>query len=203
MAESWSRVHLINIITFPNGSRWTCDVAFGGDGPTEPIELRDGAAIKNLGSQDARLIRDWIPSQTERSEATKFWIYQYRNRPEQPWNAFYGFHEGVEWSQADYEITNWYTGHNPYSFQTYTVIVVKFLRRRKEGAAEDDDNAEEVYGKRLLVNEAVKENLGGKTQVPLLCQTEEQRVKALKEWFKIELTEEQAVSIKGFQTEIK
>lgn len=119
------------------------------------------------------------------------WIYECRNGSEEdkPWNAFYCFSDKVEWSAADFDVCNWFTGCSPDSFQTTTVLVVKFLRR-----------GEEVYGKRMLVNGLVKENLGGRTRLVQECQTEEERVKALKEWFGIELTDEEKKAIEGFQT---
>ncbi len=60
----------------------------------------------------------------------------------------------------------------------------------------------EVYGKRMLVNGTVKENLDGKTKVVYECRTEADRIEALKAWFDIELTEEERHSIQGWRTEL-
>jgi hypothetical protein len=49
----------------------------------------------------------------------------------------------------------------------------------------------------------VKENLGGKTKVVQECQTEAERVEALKTWFGIRLSEEEINSIRGWHTELK
>lgn len=49
----------------------------------------------------------------------------------------------------------------------------------------------------------VKENPGGKTKVLKELRTENERVKALKEYFGIDLTTEEREAIEGFQTEIK
>lgn len=96
---------------------------------------------------------------------------------------------------------NWYTGSSPDSFQTYRMIIVKFLRRLKEGEGEGGE--EEIYGKRMLINGTIKENLGGKTRVVQECASEAERVKALEEWFGITLLEEEKVAIRGHCTELK
>lgn len=194
-----SRVHIVNIVTLPDDTRWMIDVSFGGDGATEPIELKEGAMIRNMGTQDARLIRDFLPDQTERgSPDRQFWFYQCRNGPEKPWISFYCFTDAVEWLPPDFDIINCFTGESAESFQTTNVLAVKFLRRKEEGKED-----EEVYGKRMLVNQFVKENLGGRTQLVKECKNDKERVDALREWFGLELTKEEEEAILGFQTEIK
>lgn len=174
------------------------DVGFGGDGATKPVPL-NGETLHNMGTQEIRLINDHIPDQVDREERTKLWIYQYRNYKEQPWNSFYAF-PPFEFLEADYEIMNWYTSASPKSFQTFTCLVIKFLKRQVEGG---EDGEEEVYGKRMLVNGVVKENLGGKTQVVKDCKTEDERIEALREWFGISFTDEEKAGIVGHVTELK
>jgi arylamine N-acetyltransferase len=192
------RVHIVNIVTLLDGSRWMVDVGFGGDGASKPIPLIEGHVTRNIGTQDIRLVRDFIPSQTERTPERKLWIYQYRNSTQQPWNSFYAFSDMVEFLPADYHIMNWYTGSHPESFQTFTVLIVKFLRRPRE----DDPRRQEIYGKRMLVNGTIKENLGGKTKIVHECHSEPERMEALKAWFDIELTEEERCSIDGWKTSL-
>lgn len=139
-----------------------------------------------------------MPGQTELTPGRRLWIYQCRNGPDLPWTSFYAFSDAVEWLPQDFEVLNCFTGSSPKSFQTYTVLVVKFLRRASLGKM----TGEEVYGKRMLVGGLVKENLGGKTTVVKECRSEEERVEALREWFGIELTEEERGAIKGYQTEL-
>jgi hypothetical protein len=94
---------------------------------------------------------------------------------------------------------NWFTGNNKRSFQTSTVLIVKFLRR----PTEKDSSEEEIFGKRMLVNGIVKENLGGRTRVVQECRTEHERVASLKAWFDMDLTEEETSAISGWTTEIR
>jgi arylamine N-acetyltransferase len=158
----------------------------------------DGHVTRNIGTQDIRLVRDYIPGQIERTSERKLWIYQYRNQTEQPWNSFYAFSDMVEFLPSDFHIMNWYTGSHPESFQTFTVLIVKFLRR--PCASNPDER--EIYGKRMLVKGTVKENLGGKTKVVYECHAEKDRIKALKAWFDIELTDEEQKSIRGWTTDL-
>jgi arylamine N-acetyltransferase len=151
-----------------------------------------------LGSQEIRLWHDWIPTQLHRTEETKQWIFQYRNSVDQEWNSNYTFSE-TEAMEADFYNLNWYTGSHPESFQTFTCIIVHFLRRPKVDAEEGEH---EIYGKRMLVNGVVKENLGGKTKIVEECKTEEQRLEALQKWFRMTFTEEEKAGIRGWGTEL-
>ncbi|TLD04205.1 arylamine N-acetyltransferase 2, partial [Venturia nashicola] len=190
-------VHIVNIVELSDGSKWMCDVAFGGDGATKPLPLQGNQVTVNMGTQEVRLIKDHIPAQVDRSPHTKMWIYQYRNSPVQDWNSFYAFYE-VEFTAEDYGVMNWYTGHSPESPQVSGVLVIKFLRRQKEGG----DSGSGICGKRMLVGEVVKENLGGKTNVVEACHIEDDRIAALQRWFGLELTEAERRGIVGWTTEL-
>jgi arylamine N-acetyltransferase len=194
-------VHLVNLTTLADGTKWSLDVGFGGDGATAPIQLLHNHVRTNLGSQETRLWHDWIPTQLHRTEETKLWIYQYRNNSEQAWNSFFAFSE-AEAMEADFHNLNWYTGSHPESFQTFTCIIVKFLKRPSTGAdAREGD--QEIYGKRMLVNGVIKENLGGKTTMVVDCKTEEERLDALEKWFGMRFTDEEKSGIHGWGTELK
>ncbi|ORX97020.1 hypothetical protein BCR34DRAFT_548914 [Clohesyomyces aquaticus] len=190
-------VHIVNIVTLPGREKYVVDVGFGGDGATKPMPLIEEHIISNIGEQEICFVRDHIPQQVNRAEHTKLWIYQYRNGKDTDWNPFYAFAE-FEFLEPDFGIMNWYTGSSPLSHQTYNVLIVKFLRRKKEG-----EEREEVYGKRMLVNGVIKENLGGRTNVVKECSTEEERLAALKEYFGISLTEEERLSILGHCSELR
>ncbi|KAK2761689.1 N-terminal acetyltransferase [Arachnomyces sp. PD_36] len=200
--------HIVNIITLPDGSKYMSDVGFGGDGATKPLPLLpDGQATHNsIGTQEIRLIHDFIPGQTERDdESRKLWIYQYRNGEGMDWNSFYCFPE-VEFLEADFEVVNYYTGTHPVeSFQVRTVLVVKFLMDRGEEGGRDGEGGTGtgIYGKVMMVNGDVKMNLGGKTSVVKRCRTEEERIEALREYFGIVLTEEEREGIRGWTTELR
>ncbi|KAH7383993.1 arylamine N-acetyltransferase 2 [Pyrenochaeta sp. MPI-SDFR-AT-0127] len=197
-------VHLVNIVTLSDGAKFSIDVGFGGDGATAPVPLVHSRPQTNLGRQQIRLVRDWIPNQLNRTEASKLWIYEYRNSNEQGWNAFYAFDDGAEAMEPDFHNLNWYTGSHPESFQTFTAIIVKFLRRPVESRTDSYQvGDQEIYGKRMLINGVVKENLGGKTSVVQDCKTEEERLLALEKWFGMRFTEEEKRGIQGWGTELR
>ncbi|KFA60197.1 hypothetical protein S40285_07568 [Stachybotrys chlorohalonatus IBT 40285] len=191
-------VHMVNIVTLADGTRWMIDVGFGGDGPTKPVPLDDGKTIHNMGTQEARVVRDFIPGQTDFAPERRWWLYQCRNGPDKEWVSSHCFHDQVEWQMDDFLVTNHYVNYYPTCLVVSNVLVVKFLARQKEG----EEGVKEVYGKRMMYNEIVKENITGKTQVVKVCETEEERVEALRKWFDIELTEEERVAIRGHATEI-
>lgn len=185
--------HIVLIVEFPSGEKYTCDAAFGGDGPTVPMPLLDGVVTHNLGTQEIRLVQERIPG----SRKHKFWVYQYRNSPQKPWNSFYAFNE-TEFLDIDFRAVNYWTSQAP-TFQKTTVIIVKFLL----GEADADTGDYEVIGKIMLVNGTVKRNMGGKTEMLQTCETEPERVQALQKWFGISLTEEEVTGIKDTVTELK
>ncbi|KAK5700087.1 hypothetical protein LTR97_006222 [Elasticomyces elasticus] len=196
-------VHMVNIVTLPDGQKYMIDVGFGGDGATKPVPMARGQgeadsypSIHNIGTQELRLVRDFIPGQTVLVEEAKLWIYQYRNGPTKDWNSFFAFPE-IEFLPLDFEVMNWFTMWK--SFQRSEVLIIRFLRR----PSKDKQGEDEVYGKRMLINGVLKENMGGKTVVVKECMTERERVEAVKELFGIELSNEEKVAIQGYVTELR
>jgi arylamine N-acetyltransferase len=177
----------VSLVTLENGDKYSLDVAFGGDGPTIPMKLESGLVCTNLGSQQIRLIHEDIP---QFATDNRFWIYQYRNGADREWNTFYCFQE-TPFLHQDFDIMNYYTSTSPSSFQTSTILIVRFLREK-----------DRIVGKVMLVNGTVKQNFGGRTEVVKVCHTEEERISALKEHFEIKLTEEERGSITGRCTEL-
>lgn len=183
----------MNIVTLPDGSKYMLDVGFGGDGATKPLPLVSGHVVQNLGPQEIRLLYSTISQQTDQSK--KLWIYQYRNGKDKEWNSFYCFPE-FEFLSQDFEIMNYFTStsHGETNFQTRTVLIVRFLRGERE--------QEGIVGKVMLVNGEVKRNMGGKTEVVKVCETEEERVGALEEYFAITLTKGEKVGVRGRNVEL-
>lgn len=186
-------VHTVIIVELSSGDKYACDPAFGGDGPTAPMPLIHGVVSHNLGSQEIRLVRERIPG----SRKQDFWVYQYRNSSEKPWNSFYAFNE-TEFLDIDFRPISYWTSQGP-TFQKTTVLLVKFLL----GDVDTETGEQRVSGKIMMVNGIVKRNMGGKTETLQVCTTEAERIQALKQWFHIELTTEEISGIKGTITELK
>ncbi|KAK5660084.1 hypothetical protein OQA88_13553 [Cercophora sp. LCS_1] len=198
-------VHLVIIVTLGT-QRYALDVGFGGDGPTFPMPLVEGLVHHNsIGTQEIRYIRDFLPEQRFRGEgASKKWVYQYRNGRDKEWNSFYGFDSEFEFMEPDFHIISWFTSTSPENQQTYTPLAILFLRGDRP---RDEDGVEEyekvkVVGKVMMAGADIKRNVTGKTELIKRCVTEEERVEALKEVFKIVLTEEEVVSIRGRVAEL-
>lgn len=83
------------------------------------------------------------------------------------------------------------------NFQTKTVLVIRFLRGESA-----EDGEQRIVGKIMLVNGMLKRNDGGKTRVELVCRTEGERIKVLKEYLDIELNKEEAACVKGRVVEL-
>jgi arylamine N-acetyltransferase len=211
--------HVVTIVEF-GAERWVTDVGFGGDGMTAPLplihSLERGCEYpvhKNLGSQEVRITRGLYPGALSDGEANMVWFYEYRNRPEDEWNRYYAFGDR-EASSWDLECANYWVSAHPESFQRKQILVVKFLRGSCEGtwekgsieAADGCDSGSipipevETSGKIMLAHGVVKRNLGGKTDIVKICQTEEERIEALKEYFGIIMSDDQKQGIKGFET---
>lgn len=186
--------HTVIIVEISNGGdqveKYVCDVAFGGDGPLAPMPLKEGVVTPNLGTQEIRFAREGIPK-----SLGKFWIYQYRNGPEKPWNSFYAFND-TESLEMDFQSISYWTSQGP-TFQKTTVMAVKFLL----GPA-DAQGDHHIIGKVMLVNDTFKRNMGGKTELIRVCKWEVERVGVLKAYFGIILTEEEVIGIKGTPTEL-
>lgn len=165
-----------------------------------PMPLIDGLVHENLGTQQIRLVKDWIPHQVHQTEETKLWIYQYRNGVDREWNSFYSF-PGIEFYALDWGVVNWWINTHPDSHQRRNVLTIKFLRRPVDGD-EKYEGEQEIYGKRMLVKGVVKENLGSKTKVVTICENEEQRIDALDKYFNVSFTDQEKSGIHGYTSEL-
>ncbi|KAL5333968.1 hypothetical protein BJX70DRAFT_391814 [Aspergillus crustosus] len=179
--------HINNIVHLPSGQKFSIDVGFGGDGPTSPLQLNElGQAIQN-------------------SRGNKLWIYQYRNGPTIEWNSFYCFAE-QEFFQDDFEVVNWWAGAK--TLHTWSVLSVRFLREGEDVKYSESpdlplDREVKIVGKVMLVDDVIKVNLGGKTSIVHSFDSEVGRLQALKEYFGITLTEEEAQSINDSDMALK
>lgn len=171
----------MNIVTLPEG-QYLVDVGYGGDGPTIPLPLTAEKEIANIGTQKLRLLHGSMPGLA--SGTKNLWTYQFRNDDSHPWKSANAFHE-IEFFQGDFEVMSFYTSQSASCFLTSHLLVIKFLR---EG--------EKVYGKKVLEDAKVKENEGGKSVLIQTCETEEERIQALRDHFDIKnLTEEEQSAI--------
>lgn len=205
----------MNLVILEDGSIWSCDVGFGGDGPTSPLALsatpeQEPEVVNNLGSQEVRLRKGLFP-ETLRPEVNSVWFYEYRNGRDAAWNTYYAFSES-EASDWDLQCANFWVVSHPDSFQRKQILSVKFIRgdvleeTAKSTRSEHDGKIYDevsVVGKIMLADDVVKRNMGGKTELVKQCKTEKERIEALEEYFGIHVTDEEQHGIKGFETELR
>ena len=116
---------MVNLVTI-GGKLYMVDLGFGSNGPTQPLPLEDGYVMASIEPSSMRLIRDFIPDQTDRGEDQKLWIYQYRTSHSTGWRATYAFTD-TEFLPQDYEIANLFTSTSRKTFFTYRIVVVKYI----------------------------------------------------------------------------
>ncbi len=184
----FDRSHMVNLVTI-NGAKYLVDVGYGADCPTQPIRLKDGECSTGPGTQSLRLRWTTIPETTDPSQ--QLWVLEGRRKEDQPWTPYYCFAE-IEFLPADFASMNYATSTRRTSLFTWMVMCTRTI---VEG--------DEVVGVRTLANGEIKERRNGEVKTIMTCETEAQRVEALKEWFGITLTEEEQRGIEGLGTELK
>ncbi|KAI5362004.1 Putative arylamine N-acetyltransferase, papain-like cysteine peptidase superfamily [Septoria linicola] len=180
--------HYINIVTI-DGMRYHVDVAFGAGGATRPLPLQDGKVHLNMRpSQEVRLRYGSI---AETESDTKLWIFERRNRPQDPWSPNYCFLDREEFIPADFEMMNYFTSTSRMTFFTYTILVVKF-------ALSEDQS--EIIGETVLYGNRLFKRIAGKKEFDVQLSTESERIEALERDFGIRLNENQQSGILGMVT---
>ena len=178
---------MLNLVTIA-GKRYVVDVGFGSSGPTHPLPLVENEISINVGSQEMRLMHDTIPDFTRPGQ--KLWLYQYRHEADQPWLPAYAFSE-MEFTPSDFMMMNYFTSTHCTSWFTYLIVCVKMV-------LED----EQIVGDITLAGNEVKKRIRGESTVLALCSSEEERLKALDEFFEVRLSSAERDGIKGMITEI-
>ena len=108
------------------------------------------------------------------------------------WVNTYAFTE-LEFLPQDYEMMNFWTSKSFKTFFNWKIMVVRYLL----------DEEGELIGRVTLVGQEVKRKIRSDSEVVQVCETEEERVKALEEFFGIVLREEEKRGILGTITALK
>lgn len=191
--DGWN--HMLNLVVF-DGEWYIVDVGMGAMGPNIPYKLEDGIEFESIAPRRIRLQKRSIPESYANGtdvERPQLWCFDVCYKPggdDEKWIPTYAFTE-TEFLPQDYEMMSWFTSTNKKCFFTYCVVVTKMLL---------DDAGEKIVGDITLINDTVRKNVGKEREVLRECKTEEDRIKALKELFDIDLTEEEK---KGITPELK
>lgn len=181
--DNWN--HMLNLVKLEK--QWyIVDVGMGSMGPAIVYPLEDGWEGIAVPPRKIRLQLRAIPESYGQGEDTpKLWCFDQCLVPDEPgkdkWIPTYCFTE-TEFLPQDYEMMSFFTSNNPSVFFTYCIICTKLLL---------DEEKQELVGDVTLFNNAVRKTVGGKREPPTELKSEEERVQALRETFKVELTEEE------------
>ncbi|KAM3072365.1 hypothetical protein ACMFMG_009174 [Clarireedia jacksonii] len=180
--------HCVSLVTIDT-KKYLVDVAMGPTTPSQPLLLEDGFSASGIGLTTCRLRWDTIPDYTDPD--SKLWIYEQDNDGKSDFSPTYCFSE-LEFLPTDYEVMKGGTTFNRNSWFTWRIVVTRTVL----------DDSENVVGTVILVNNFLKRRIKGKTEHIATFTCEAERVEALKEWFGIELTEDELCGIKGMVTDL-
>lgn len=186
--EGWS--HMVNIVTLADGRKYMLDVGFGGNGPVRPLPLHlEDSHVPGIEPAENRLAYRNIPQNSDPNQ--KLWVFQHRNDAQSQWISMYCFTE-LEFLAQDYEMMNFWTSQSRKSWFTQRIVAVRMIM--KEG---------EVVGTVMLDGGEFKKRVKGVKEHLRTCESEEERVTGLEEWFGMVLREEERVGIRGMVSELK
>ncbi|PSN71057.1 arylamine N-acetyltransferase 1 [Corynespora cassiicola Philippines] len=179
--DGWN--HMLNLVRF-DGAWYVVDVGMGSMGPNLPYPLRDGFETTSIAPRRIRLQFRAIP-ESYGDQSNKLWCYDVCYSPvengQNVWVPVYCFTE-TEFLPQDYEMMSWFTSTHKRSFFTKFVTSTNMVL---------DEEGESIVGNVTLFEGTIKEAVGSDRKVLRECKTEEERVDALKEYFGIDLTDEE------------
>ncbi|PWY87638.1 cysteine proteinase [Aspergillus heteromorphus CBS 117.55] len=182
--------HMI-LIVMVNGAKFAVDVGFGNNGPTSPLPLKPDVVSICMAPTEMRLVYDAIPPFVDQTQ--KVWIYQIRYTPDSRWIPMYSF-LGNEFLPQDFEVMSFATSQQRTSWFTQSLVCTRMFLDETESA---------VQGLYVLAGKEVKRRQLGQSDVVATLQSEEDRVRALAEWFGLHLQEHEVQGIRGLVSEIK
>ncbi|KAK5174062.1 uncharacterized protein LTR77_001142 [Saxophila tyrrhenica] len=176
-----------------NEDWWVVDVGMGSMGPQVPYPLQDGYEQVAVAPRRIRLqlrpIAESYANAGNGVEPPKLWCYDVCLKPGAAggdvWTPHYCFTE-MEFLPQDYEMMSWFTSTNKKCFFVYSVVCMKMLL---------DEAKEKIVGNITLFNDKVTRNVGAEREVLRELKTEQERIDALREYFNVELTEEEKEGI--------
>lgn len=152
--------------------------------PAQPMPLNDGIVLPGIGLSKCRLRYDTIPDYLDSD--CKLWIFEQNNEGKSDFVPTYCFSE-LEFLAADYDVMKAGTTFDRRSWFTWRIVVTRTVL----------DENEDVVGSVILVNDSIKKRVGGKTEHIATLKHEGERISALKEWFGIELDNDEKAGILG------
>jgi arylamine N-acetyltransferase len=196
--------HVINLVTI-DGAKYILDGGYGGNGPCRPIPLIHGNIVRQVEPAQMRLVYEVIPQHLDRSQ--RVWVCQHRYDLNAEWIPIYCFVE-TEFTPDDMIGLNLAPGTAKTTFFTHKVVAVRFtiegetLEGEGPGSPSSKELEKEIDGSITLSHDTLKWRRHGKKIVDLKLENEQERVSALKKYFRISLSDEEMEAIQGTSTEL-
>ena len=185
----------MNLVTIQDQA-YAVDVGFGGRGQTQPLPLvrtpepdREARVDEVIAPATGRLVLKNLPEHTNRDR--KIWMYQWRSNDDAEWDDKYAFTE-EEFMPVDFQAMSVNISYRRNSFFMHSLAMTRMVLAQEIG--EEGDG---IVGEIALTGDRVRRYLGGKEDVSEQFETEADRLKALKKWFGIELSQRQKTGVKG------
>lgn len=190
--------HVVNIVTV-GGERYLLDGGFGGQGPPRPMRLEHGKVEAQIAPAEMRLLHQNIEQNLNRHQ--KVWIYEYRYDGNSEWSPMYCFTD-LEFTPDDIESMNFAPSMSRHTFFTHKVVASRFTTSKEIDRGDDlpgsPGEAEiegEIDGSMTINHDNLKWRRRGEKVVHFEFKTDDERVSALRKYFRITLAEEDREAI--------
>jgi arylamine N-acetyltransferase len=167
------------------------DVGFGTYNATGPLLLQEGVISTRIAPSEMRLIKDSLVEATDKSQ--KFWIYQTRHSLESNWLSMICFAD-MELLPQDFELMNFGVSQRRASWFTQMFVCTRMIL---------DSTGQEIIGQCSLSGKDVKRRIHGQTEVLGVIESEDDRVKALAEYFDMHLRNSEIQGIRGLVSQVR
>jgi arylamine N-acetyltransferase len=182
---------MVNLVTIGE-DKYVVDVGFGANGPIRPLKLdRSGPILPHIGPASMRL--SWGNIQQNTDPNQRLWIYSHRINDNSDFQETYCFTE-LEFLPNDYAVMNYATSTRADSIFKQMLVCLKHVL--------GGDDGEEVIGVVILQTD-LKWRIRGEKVHEQKFETEEDRLQALEDVFRIKFSPAERDGIRQQVTEIK
>ncbi|GAB1312330.1 N-terminal acetyltransferase [Madurella fahalii] len=180
--------HLLNLVVI-GGDKFLVDVGFGPNNPVKPLKLDKSSLItESIAPASLRLSYKNIQANTQADQ--RLWVLEHRINSDSEFEELYCFTE-TEYLPRDLDAMNWHVSTYPKSWFTQQVICSRMTL--------DKDRIIGV----VILQRDIKWRKDGRISDRKQFHCEEDRIKALKEFFGIDLDDAEREGIRGMVSEIK
>ena len=162
-------------------------------GPLTPVPLLEHTGpLAAIAPRSVQLIKGYLPESTSRNADQQWWQLKQRYANDQPWISTYAFTE-IEFFPNDFEVMNWYINTHPRSWFTQKLVVGKMLL---------GEDGRDIIGDLTLYDKTMRRRICGQVDLTIECDSEDERVLLLQQYFGISLDARERRSISGTASEI-